>query len=103
MLCYDTITKAARKLDKGDHTHSVQDACVRDIIQADDTTFVMASGTSLALVKFENKEYLKAPIKIINLIENDIYYEPIIKTESRAFISTSRARCYGLALSEEGC
>ena len=79
VLCYDTITKAARKLDKGDHTHSVQDACVRDIIQADDTTFVMASGTSLALVKFENKEYLKAPIKIINLIENDIYYEPIIK------------------------
>lgn len=57
----------------------MQDACIRDIIQADDTTFVMASGTSLALIKFENKDYLKAPFKTIDLIENDSYYEPIIK------------------------
>ena len=77
VICYDTTTKATRKLNKS--TPIVQDACIRDIIQADDTTFVMASGTSLALIRFENKDYLKAPFKTIDLIENDSYYEPIIK------------------------
>ncbi len=51
VTCYDTTTKATRKLNKS--TPIVQDACIRDIIQADDTTFVMASGTSLALIRFE--------------------------------------------------
>lgn len=81
----------------------MQDACIRDIIQADDTTFVMASGTSLALIKFENKDYLKAPFKTIDLIENDSYYEPIIKNRITRIISINRTKCYGSAPSEEDC
>ncbi len=49
---------------------------IRDIIQIDKTTFIIATWSSLSAIRFETDNYLQSPFHIIDLTQHDSYYDP---------------------------
>ena len=78
-ICYSTNTRTFRRLNDHNQSAPIQDSYIRDIIQIDETTFIIATWTSLSAVKFETDDYLQSPFHIIDLTQHDPYYGPILK------------------------
>lgn len=81
VICYNINTKIARKLNLTEKQREFQNSYVRDMVQVDKKSFIMATWTSLFKVEFETQDYLQAPYQITNLIENNPYYVPIIRNK----------------------
>lgn len=79
IFCYDRKTTAVRKVNDSDLSAHIQNPYIRDIVQIDEVTFIIATWTSLSAVKFETSNYIQSPIHIINLTQYDPYYGPIVK------------------------
>ena len=79
IFCYETTTKAFRKVNENDLSGHIQNPYICDIIQIDEITFIIATWTSLSAVRFETDDYLQSPFHIIDLTKHDPYYGPILK------------------------
>lgn len=79
IICYNTDTKTSRKLNDNSQPSLIQNSDIRDIIQIDEITFIIATWTSLAAIRFETDNYLQSPFRIIELTRYDSYYDPILK------------------------
>lgn len=81
VICYDTSTQTFRKLNDGNQPSSIPHSYIRDIIQIDKTTFIVATRTSLSAIQFETDDYLLAPFRMMDLTQYDSYYAPILKNQ----------------------
>lgn len=79
IIYYDTKAKASRKVNWKSEQHLNQHINLRDIVQVDDRTFIFATGTSLFTIRFDSNNFLQAPVHILNLTENEPYYEAIFR------------------------
>lgn len=79
IICYDIPTKMSRKLNDNHQSGSMQNPYIRDIIQIDEITFIIATWTSLSAIRFETDNYIESPYHMINLTQYDPYYDPIVK------------------------
>ena len=78
IICYNTNTKTSRTLNDNSQSSFIQKD-IRDIIQIDKTTFIIATWSSLSAIRFETDNYLQSPFHIIDLTQHDSYYTPILK------------------------
>lgn len=78
IIYYDITTKTSRKLSWKDEQDK-QNTFFHDIVQINDTTFIIATGTSLLRIQFSSNDFLQASIQIDNLTEHEPYYESIFK------------------------
>lgn len=78
LLCYDPVNKTTRKLSGESGGNNLRGSCI-DIVQKDDTRFILASWDSLLELRFDGSDYLHSPFHIYNLTENDPHYAPIVK------------------------
>lgn len=79
IICYDINKKVARKLTDKNQQDRWLSSQVHDIIQIDDTSFIIATRTSLFKITFAGKNYIQEPFQVVDLIERDSYYTPILK------------------------
>ena len=79
IFCYDMKTATFRKVDENDLPGHIQNPYICDIVQIDETTFIIATWTSLSAVKFETSDYIQSPFHIRDLTKYDPYYGPIVK------------------------
>ena len=70
--------KTSRTLNDNSQSSFIQKD-IRDIIQIDKTTFIIATWSSLSAIRFETDNYLQSPFHIIDLTQHDSYYTPILK------------------------
>ena len=78
IICYNTNTKTSRTLNDNSQSSFIQKD-IRDIIQIDKTTFIIATWSSLSAIRFETDNYLQSPFHIVDLTQHDSYYAPILK------------------------
>lgn len=78
LICYDTVNKTARNLSQESQENNLKGSFI-DIVQENDSTFIMASWNSLFKLKFKGSDYLQAPFHLFSLTEGDPHYDPILK------------------------
>lgn len=81
VICYNINTKTFRKLNLTEKQSEFQNSYIRDILQVDNRSFIMATWTTLLKVDFDNQDYLQSTYRITNLVENNPYYVPIIRNK----------------------
>lgn len=79
VIYYDILTKASRKFYCSNEPDRTGDAPLHDFVQIDDTTFILATASSLFSIRFSNKDYLQSTYQISNLIEHEPHYEALLK------------------------
>ncbi len=78
IIYYDISSKTSRKITWRDEQNK-QDTFFHDMVRIDDTTFIIATGTSLLLIRFNSNDFLQATTQIDNLTKHEPYYESIFK------------------------
>lgn len=79
IIYYDIPTKASRNFNGKDGQNHLGNTPLRDMVQINDTSFILATASSLFTIKFNHKDYLQATFQINNLLEREFYYEALFK------------------------
>lgn len=81
LICYDPQTDGIRHIESNadnDNT-SLKKIYIKDIVQENDSTLIIASQSIIYKMEFSGTNYMQAPVRITNLEESGLFYDPIVK------------------------